>query len=223
MKVMENLHLPVQKCLSGIEVKSLSDIELLAVVLNTGNKNISVLELASKVYLKFRGLPGLSKAGLKEISQISGIGRVRAVKLRAAIEMGKRSLSDAREMNIVDSPIKVWKLLLPEISGLHQEEFRVLMLNTKNNLIRKSIISIGTISETLIHPREIFREAVKESAASIIIVHNHPSGDLTPSKEDIETTERILKAGKLIGIPLLDHLILSDTSYYSMQEQGYIR
>ncbi len=222
MKVMENMHMPVQRCLSGIDIRSLSDIELLAVVLNTGSKNAPVLELASKIYSQFQGLNGLGKAGLNEISEINGIGKSKAVKLKAALEMGKRSLHDNTQTIIVDSPLKVWKLLMPEISGLHQEEFRVLMLNIKNNLIRKSVISIGTISETLIHPREIFREAIKESAASIIIAHNHPSGDLKPSREDIETTKRLLKVSRLIGIPLLDHLILTSTSYCSMQEQGYI-
>lgn len=222
MKINEKIFLPIQKCFTGHEVKNLSDIELIAVIIGSGSKKASVLELASKVYSKFDGINGIKNAGISEISECYGIGKHKAVKLKAAIEIGKRCLSNFQSSKIIDNPLKVWKLLLPDIIGQEQEVFRVLLLNTKNSLIRNIIVSMGTISEAIIHPREIYREAVKESAASIIIIHNHPSGVLQPSPEDIKTTKRVIDAGKIIGIPLLDHIIVSEISYLSMQEHGYI-
>lgn len=122
----------------------------------------------------------------------------------------------------VDSPAMVWRHLLPEFAGLKREEFRVLVLNNKNHVIRKCVVSVGTISEAIVHPREVFREAIREAGSSIIIAHNHPSGVLTPSNEDIQTTKRIRESGEIIGIELLDHLIIGELSYLSMREAGYL-
>lgn len=222
MKIKENMHLPMQKCRNGYDVKSLSDIELIAVIIGTGTRNQPVLETASMLYQEFRGINGILKAGLQEISSKKGIGFSKALKLQASLEMGKRILRDIAEIKIVDAPSKVWKLLLPEITGLQQEEFRVILLNNKNHLIKQTVASVGTLNETIIHPREIFRDAVKESAASIIVSHNHPSGDTKPSPEDIRTTERLKKTGEIIGIPVLDHVIVTSTAYFSMSEHGYL-
>jgi len=108
------------------------------------------------------------------------------------------------------------------MAGLEREEFRVLVLNNKNGILKNSMVSAGTVSEALVHPREVFRDAIREGAASLIVAHNHPTGELTPSKEDISTTRRLVEAGTIIGIPILDHVIITDTSYYSFKEGGYL-
>lgn len=223
MKIKENMHMPVQKCKNGCDISQLSDIELIAIIIGTGSKNYSVLQTASNLYESFKGFGGIRNAGIKELSENKGIGYSKALKLQASMEIGKRILRNVEEVKIVDSPSKVWKLVLPEISGLQQEEFRVILLNNKNHLIKHVVTSKGTINETITHPREIFRDAVKESAASIIIVHNHPSGDVEPSNEDLRTTNRLLEAGKIIGIPVIDHVVVSSTAYLSMAEYGYLK
>jgi DNA repair protein RadC len=223
MEHILNDHLPIQKCISGRHVKELSDIELLAVILGTGLRDSSVIEIAARLYNDFRGLSGIYSAGIRELSSVSGIGTVKAIRILSSLEAGRRILASSDlEMQNCDSPLNVWKCLLPEIACLKQEEFRVIVLDNKNRIIRITRISIGTVSETIVHPREIFRDAVKESGVSIILAHNHPSGVLTPSREDIEVTRRIIDAGKIMGIHLLDHLIVSDRGYLSMKEEGYM-
>ena len=222
MEAQNNNHLPVQKCISGNHISSLSDIELLAVVIGTGTKQNGAVDLASKMYTTFRGLAGIHGAGMREIASLPGIGLTKAVRVQSALELGKRILGIQQESIIIDSPAKVWQLILADVAGLKQEVFRVLVLNNKNNLIKNSVISVGTISETIVHPREIYRDAIRESGSSIIIVHNHPSGVLTPSKEDLDVTKRIADAGKIIGIKLIDHVIVSERSFLSMKEDNYI-
>jgi DNA repair protein RadC len=151
-----------------------------------------------------------------------GIGPVKAVRILAAFEMGRRVLG--REMGEeCSSPSSVWKFLLPDIAGLDHEVLILLVLNNKNQVLRKKTVSVGTVSESLVHPREIFREAIRESGSRIIIAHNHPAGDLTPSGDDLRTTRRIQAAGDLMGIPLMDHLILTETGYRSLREEGYLK
>jgi len=116
----------------------------------------------------------------------------------------------------------VWKLLLPQMACLDREEFRVLVLNNKNRLLKNAMISAGTISEAIVHPREVFRDAIRESGAAVIVAHNHPTGELTPSREDIQTTQRLAEAGRIVGIPVLDHVIITNVSYFSFKEGGYI-
>jgi DNA repair protein RadC len=147
---------------------------------------------------------------------------VKSARILAAFELGRRALSPGPALECANSPAAVWKYLLPEFIGLSREEFRLLVLDNKNHVIRKSVISIGTISEALVHPREVFREAIREAGAAIIIAHNHPSGVLTPSAEDVQTTRRLKEAGEIIGIALLDHVIVSDRAYLSMREEGLL-
>jgi len=154
-----NVHLPMQKCFNGCEVKTLSDIELIAVILNTGTSGKNVINLAADVYNKCRGLHGIRKSGLRELAMLKGVGFAKAVRIQCAL---------------------------------------------------------------VIHPREIFREAIKESASSIIVAHNHPSGSLKPSEEDLRATKRLANAGEIVGIPLLDHLIVCEDSFLSMKEEGYL-
>jgi len=172
----------------------------------------------------FRGIPGVYAAGIKEMASKPGIGFNKALKIHAAFELGKRLLlyQNSASNIMFNSPEKVWKLLYPEMVCLKREEFRVIILNNKNRLLKKVTVSIGTVTEALIHPREIFREAIREAAASIIVAHNHPSGDVFPSKEDIETTRRIKDAGIIIGIELLDHVIIGSSGYLSLKEAGYL-
>lgn len=214
--------MPIQKCISGMSVSELSDVELLAVIIGTGTKKVDVMETAALLIKNHGGIYDVSRSGLREIAERTGIGLTKAVKIQAAFELGKRVITDNTGLKRLDSPEKVWQMLLPEMAGLRKEEFRVLVLNNKNMLIRKSVVSIGTISETIVHPREVFREAIRENGASIIVAHNHPSGEVAPSKDDIITTRRLSETGKLIGIPLLDHVIICNSKYYSMKEEGYL-
>ena len=218
LKLKDNNTLPLQKCISGEEVKNLSDLELLAIIIGTGSRNCDVLDLSSNMLKEFGGLLGILNAGLREISGNFGMGIKKAIRIHAAFEIGRRVITNSRKIKKVDSPEAVWKLLLPELAGLQKEEFFVLIMNNKNRLLKKSRVSVGTITESIVHPREVFRDAIREGGSSLIISHNHPSGVLSPSREDIKTTERIAEAGKLLGIPLLDHVIISNSSYYSMKE-----
>jgi DNA repair protein RadC len=214
--------MPVQKCLSGGEISALSDAELISAILATGTRLRDVREVSEELLRRFQGLQGLNASGLRELSETGGIGPAKSVRIHAAFELGKRMLVQTRVPAVVDTPVKVWKMLQPEMARLLHEEFRVLILNNKNMLLKNSVVSIGTISEALVHPREIFRDAIREAAASIIVAHNHPSGVLVPSKEDISSTIRIRDAGKIIGIELLDHVIIGGASYLSLKEGGYI-
>ncbi|HNX24103.1 MAG TPA: DNA repair protein RadC [Spirochaetota bacterium] len=221
-KMCTGFKLPIQKCIDGESVRDLSDIELLAVIVGTGIKDIDVLELSAKMIKNMGGLSAVSKAGLREIAAEKGLGLKKAVKIQAAFEIGRRVITDITDLKHISSPNAVWNLLLPEIACLQKEEFRVLVVNNKNMLLKKIIVSIGTITEAIVHPREVFRDAIKEAGSGIIVTHNHPSGNASPSKQDIDTTKRLAEAGKIVGIPLLDHIILTNSSYYSMKENGYI-
>ena len=214
--------MPIQKCIAGEDIKNLSDQELLAVIVGTGIKGCDVIDLTSHLIREFGGLRGISTAGIREIAGTNGMGIKKAIRIHAALEIGKRVVSEPVNTNHIDSPFSVWQFLLPEMAGLQKEEFRVMILNNKNRLIKKSLISIGTISEAIVHPREVFRDAIREGGSSIIIAHNHPSGIITPSREDIATTKRIAESGSIIGIPLLDHVIITDLSFLSMKDEGYI-
>jgi len=221
-RIHSDYKLPIQKCIDGTSLHELSDIELLAVIMGTGTKETDVLELSSRLLKNMGGLTAISRAGLREITSEKGIGLKKAVKIQAAFEMGRRAITDTTNITHINSPVAAWNLLLPEIAGLQKEEFRVLVLNNKNMLLKKIIVSIGTITESIVHPREVFRDAIREAGSGIIVAHNHPSGNTTPSKQDIDTTLRLIEVGKILGIPLLDHIIMTNLSYYSMKENGYI-
>ena len=222
LRIHSDYKLPIQKCIGGTSLQDLSDIELIAIIMGTGTKDSDVLDLSSKLIKNMGGLSAISRAGLREISSEKGIGLKKAVKIQAAFEIGRRAITDTTNIKIISSPDAAWNLLLPEIAGLQKEEFRVLVLNNKNMLLKKIIVSVGTITESIVHPREVFRDAIRESGSGIIVTHNHPSGNTTPSKQDIDTTLRLIEVGKIIGIPLLDHIIMTNLSYYSMKEHGYI-
>ena len=202
--------------------KSLSNQELIAILLGTGTKNESVLTVASRVLLNFEKLHNLKHATLEEITDIKGIGEAKAVLLLAAIELGRRLASkDVEERFTIRSPEDAATYLMQDMTSLQQEHFVCLFLNVKNQVLHKQTIFVGSLNASIVHPREIFREAVKRSAASLICAHNHPSGVPTPSPEDIDVTNRLYEAGKIVGVDLLDHVIIGDHQFISMKEKGY--
>ncbi|HWK24308.1 MAG TPA: DNA repair protein RadC [Ureibacillus sp.] len=203
--------------------QSLSNQELIAILLRTGTKQESVLTLANRVLNYFEKIHELKHATIEEIISVKGIGEAKAVQLLAAIELGRRlSQKQIDDRFTIRSPQDAATFLMPEMSSLKQEHFVVLFLNVKNQVIHKQTIFIGSLNSSIVHPREIFREAVKRSAASIICSHNHPSGNATPSPEDIDVTKRLQEAGYIIGIEVIDHVIIGDHQYISLKEKGYM-
>ena len=202
---------------------SLSNQELLAILLRTGTKHESVLHVANRVLTHFEQLHELKNATIEEIMCIKGIGEAKAIQLLASIELGRR-LHKKRtdERFTIRSPQDAATYLMPDMSSLLQENFVTLFLNVKNQIIHQQTIFIGSLNARIVHPREIFREAVKRSAASIICAHNHPSGNPSPSPEDIDVIKRLQEAGLIIGIELLDHVIIGDHQFISLKEKGYM-
>jgi len=200
---------------------SLSNAELLAIILRTGAASESVLNLSTKLLARFKSLDGLARAGFGELCSERGLGEAKAAQLKAALELGRRLLSTRPEEKVViKSPEDVANLLQAEMGFLEQEELRLVLLNTKNQVIHMSPVYKGSVNTSLIRVSELFREAMRENCPALIVVHNHPSGDPTPSPEDIKITEQIVKAGKLLDIEVLDHIIISRQRYISLKERG---
>ncbi|MGE0912038.1 RadC family protein [Bacillus atrophaeus] len=203
--------------------ENLANNELLAILLRTGTKKESVMDLSNRLLHSFEGLRLLKEASVEELSGISGIGLVKAVQILAAMELGSRIHKLANdEKYVVRSPEDGANFVMEDMRFLTQEHFVCLYLNTKNEVIHKRTIFIGSLNSSIVHPREVFKEAFKRSAASFICIHNHPSGDPTPSREDIEVTRRLFECGNLIGIELLDHLVIGDKKFVSLKEKGYL-
>ncbi|AIE60903.1 RadC family protein [Bacillus methanolicus] len=203
--------------------ESLSNHELLAILLRTGTKHESVLQLANRLLTHFEGLRLLKDATLEEITEIKGIGKAKAIQVLAAVEIGRRiSNLCYDERYVIRSPEDGARYLMNDMRFLSQEHFVCLYLNTKNQVLHKQTIFIGSLNASIVHPREVFKEAFRRSAVSIICAHNHPSGDPTPSREDIEVTKRLGECGKIIGIDLLDHLVIGENKYVSLKEKGYL-
>ncbi|WP_027409462.1 RadC family protein [Anoxybacteroides tepidamans] len=203
--------------------ESLSNQELLAILLRTGTKNESVLELAQRLLHYFEGLRLLKDATVQEITSIKGIGAAKAIQVLAAIELGRRiSRLSYDERYVIRSPEDGARYVMDDMRFLSQEHFVAIYLNTKNQVIHRKTVFIGSLNASIVHPREVFKEAIKRSAASVICAHNHPSGDPTPSREDIEVTKRLAECGRIIGIELLDHLIIGDQKFISLKEKGYV-
>jgi DNA repair protein RadC len=206
---------------------ALSDAELIAILLRTGMKGTSVVQLAQELFVKFRTLPELAGAPVEEIAQVKGIGETKAIQLKAAFELARRLSSNTRDKQTpISSPEDAAVVVREDMRLLDREEFRVLLLNTKNGLIKKCEVSRGSLNASIVEPREVFKDAIAASAASMILVHNHPSGDPTPSSEDIAVTKRLVKAGELLNIAVLDHIILGhrttkrDQDFVSLKELG---
>ncbi|HLR14599.1 MAG TPA: DNA repair protein RadC [Bacillota bacterium] len=201
----------------------LSNQELLAILLGTGTRNESVMDLSNRVLMHFEGVHLLQNAAIEELTAIKGIGPAKGVYILAAIELGKRIASyRPSERYVIRSPEDGADYVMEEMRILQQEHFVALYLNTKNEIIHQQTLFIGSLNSSIVHPREVFREAVRRSAASIICVHIHPSGDPAPSQEDIHVTRRLVECGKMIGIDILDHIIIGDLKFVSLKEKGYV-
>jgi DNA repair protein RadC len=202
-------------------VKALSNAELLAILLRTGTKNESALSLSYKILSKNGGIKFLGNAKVTDFNEISGIGLAKASQLIAAVELGKRIAQYSYNEDIyVKKPQDAADMLMEEMRYYKKEHMKIIMLNVKCKVIGVEEISIGSLNSSLAHPREIFIPAIKNSSANIILTHNHPSGDPAPSKDDIEITQRVYEAGKILGIELYDHIIIGDGVFISLKEKG---
>lgn len=202
----------------------LTNTELLALILRTGVKGENVLNLSQRIISELDGLDGILDASLEDVKRIKGIKDSKGSQILALAELVKRiqTLKTKSIKPKISNPSQLAKLLYPEMSCLNQEILKLIILNTKNEIIKTKDVFKGGLNSSLVHPREIFNEAIKSSAASIIISHNHPSGDPTPSKEDIAITKRLSDCGKLLGINLTDHIIIGNNNYVSLREKGII-
>ena len=204
---------------------ALSNAELLAILLRSGTRKKSVLRIAEEIlaHIKEQGLAGMVHISVPELAKIDGVGRVKAATLQAAIELGRRlAVQQAAKIEIIHGPEDVAHYAMPRYRFEQKEHFAVLLLNTKNHVLGMPEVSVGSLSASVVHPREVFRAAIDYAAASMILLHNHPSGDPTPSREDIAVTERLVKAGKIMDIPVLDHVVLGNERFTSFKEKGLI-
>ncbi|MGO3498429.1 MAG: RadC family protein [Staphylococcus equorum] len=200
----------------------LSHAELLAILINTGRKGSSSIDIANELLKSVDNLKELKMLSISDLNKIKGVGLYKALILKAAFELGERMHSGSVDDKIqISSPKDVADFMMGKMEHLTQEKFIALFLNSKNVIIKQKTIFVGTLNSSIVHPCEIFSEAIKCASNAIIVLHNHPSGDVTPSNEDIKTTERLKKCGQVLGIDLLDHIIIGDHTYLSMVEEGY--
>ena len=201
--------------------RTLSNTELIAILLRTGMQGENVLSLSSRILATFNGLTGLAKADYAELCREKGLSGAKASQLLAALELGRRIVSQSpEERATISSPRDVANLLIADMSVLDQERLRVLLLNTRNEVLGVREIYVGNVNSSVVRPAEVFRPAIRENAPSIIVVHNHPSGDPTPSPQDVAITRELVKGGKILGIELLDHVVLgSGDRFVSLNEQ----
>lgn len=205
---------------------SLSNTELLAVLLRTGVRDDSALHVAEKVLslYKERGLSAVTQMSVRELSSIKGVGMAKAATILAAVELGRRLAYKAAEQQvIVHEPADAANYVMPRFRFERREHFAVLLLNMKNHILGLKTISVGTLTHSIAQPREVFQAAIEWAAASVILVHNHPSGDPTPSREDIALTRRMVEAGAVMCIPVLDHIVLGYDKFISLKEEGMIQ
>ncbi|WNR45843.1 RadC family protein [Paenibacillus roseipurpureus] len=202
---------------------ALSHAELLAILLRTGTVSESAINLANRILSESGGLRSLVDMSKDQLTQIKGIGDAKALQIQAGIELGRRLAKSSHEERVtIRSPKDIANLMSEDLRYLQKEHFVCLFLNTKNHVVGQETLSMGSLNASIVHPREVFRAAIKRSSASIICVHNHPSGDPTPSPEDISLTARLVEAGTIIGIEVLDHVIIGDQRFISLKEQGFM-
>ncbi len=223
IKKLPYLEQPREKILNhGVDVLSTS--ELLAVLLRTGTRHHNAIDLGNILMRKCgEDLTELSSITLEELCLIDGIGESKACQILAAIELGKRlKQSPLVRKTKITSPNDVVAFFSAELSSERVEKFIAVFLNTKNEMLAWEVISIGSLNASIVHPREVFNRAIKRSAASILAVHNHPSGHVEPSREDINITKRLSEVGQIVGIPMVDHIIIGKDKYYSFKEQNQL-
>lgn len=201
--------------------QALSNAEMLAILIRTGTYAESAVRLSERILKEAGGLRNLSDMSLEQLTTVKGVGPAKAMQIQAGIELGRRiAKSSFEDRTVIRSPGDVAAYVTEELRYLQKEHFVCLFLNTKNQIIGQETLSVGSLNASIVHPREVFRSAIKRSSASIICVHNHPSGDPTPSPEDIQLTARLSEAGEIIGIDVLDHVIIGDRSFVSLKEKG---
>lgn len=202
--------------------EALSAAEILALILGRGIKGESVMVTTQRLLSKFGDLKGIANASVEELTEIKGIGPAKAAQIKAAFELSRRleSSPDESEKPSIKSPQDTIKIVKNRLKGKKKEHFLVLSLDTRNHLINCKPVSMGSLDSSIVHPREVFKEAISSTAASVIFVHNHPSGDPTPSKEDIKLTKRLVEVGEIVGINVLDHIIVCDKEFLSMKGEG---
>lgn len=205
-------------------VEALSNSELLAILIRTGSHEDSAIDLAQRILsLDERGIAYLTDITLDELTQVKGIGQSKACQILAAIEFGKRiNRRGALDKIRVNSPQVLADLLIQDMRYLTKEHFKLAILDTKNQILKIEDISVGTLNASIVHPRDVFKVAIKSNANSIILIHNHPSGDTTPSNEDINITNRLVECGSLMGIKVLDHIIIGDNNFLSFKEKNLL-
>lgn len=203
--------------------QALATNELLAIILETGTKISSVSEVAQAIMTESQDLAGLRQMNYPQLVQIPGIGRAKALKILASIELARRMQTfEVKRTQRIRSPKDCALMFLDDLRFEQQEQFICLYLNTKNEILYQKTIYIGGLNSIVIHPREVFQQAIRVAAASIICVHNHPSGDPTPSQDDIKTTKRLVDVGAIVGIDVIDHIIIGDNTFVSLKEKGYL-
>lgn len=204
--------------------QALTDAQLLGILLRVGRRDSSAIAVAMELLQQLGGLQGLANRGVEELCRIQGIGAAKAAQLLAAIELGKRVLAAPLSTGMkIGSSQDVFNHYYPLLRDLRREVFKAILLDAKHTVIRDVTVSEGTLTLSLVHPREVFNPAIREAAAAVIFLHNHPSGDPAPSAEDRELTHRLTAAGDLLGIHVLDHLVIGDGRYVSFADQGALR
>jgi len=204
--------------------EALSAQELLALIIGRGIPKKSVMMIAQELISRFGNVKAIGQATLEELSQIRGIGLAKAAQIKACFELGKREDLDPEGLVPFDikNPETVVKAIRTSIKDKAKEHFKLILLNTRNRIIGLSTISIGTLTTSLVHPREVFKDAIVHSAASVVLAHNHPSGDPEPSEDDLKITKKLVESGKILGIEVIDHIIIGKNNFYSFREKGLI-
>lgn len=210
---------PRERCLKH-GTAALSTPELIALILGSGTQERPVLALAHEICKRFKKLEDLFEASIEELCLIKGVGRAQALKLQAAFALAQRALQSRRLREKVLSPEQVYRYIKWMFEGQGQESFVAIPQDVKGYALRAVVVSVGTLSQTLVHPREVFHVAIRHRAAGLVVAHNHPSGDPTPSQQDIVLTTRLIESGKILGIPLKDHLIIGKDRYISLRQIG---
>lgn len=204
--------------------EALSAQELLALIIGRGVSKRSVMTIAQELLVKFGNIRAISEATLEELSQIKGIGLAKAAQIKACFELGKRQdlEPELKDFDIKD-PQSIVKAIRAGIKDKAKEHFKLILLNTRNKIIGISTVSVGSLNASIVHPREVFKDAIIHNAYSVILVHNHPSGDPEPSEDDLTITKRLTEAGKILGIEVIDHIIIAKNGFFSFKEKGLIQ
>ncbi|MFQ5865573.1 MAG: DNA repair protein RadC [bacterium] len=203
--------------------EKLSDAEILAILLRVGSQQTTAIDLARNLIKEFGGFRGMDSISVAELCQVNGIGPAKAAQIKAALEAGKRlALEDAKVKDKVESSDDVYKMVNPHLRNLGREVFKILLLTSRNKIISERTIFEGTLTESFVSPREVIKEAVNQSAAAVVFVHNHPSGNPEPSEEDKRVTQKLKTACQMVGINVLDHIIIGSKGYFSFADSGLI-